>query len=104
MSEIDPDTLLPSDRMVQQALEGEVTQIHRGQQYAEEGDTFGIENATFEVVAVEKRTLGDLTDADARAEGHRDLEQYRQTLERAHEGFEWDDGSEVVRHRFERLE
>lgn len=104
MSEIDPGTLLPNDRMVQQALEGEVTQIHRGKQYAQEGDTFDIETATFEVVAVEERTLGDLTDADARAEGHRDLEQYRETLERAHTGFEWDDDSEVVRHRFERLE
>ena len=104
MSELEPETLLPSDRMIQQALEGEVTQIHRGQQYAEEGDTFRIENATFEVVAVEECTLGDLTETDARAEGHRDLEQYRQTLERAHEGFEWDDDSEVVRHRFDRRE
>ena len=104
MSEIGPETLLPSERMIQQALEGEVTQIHRGQRYAEEGDTFGIEDATFEVVAVEERTLGDLTDADARAEGHRNLEHYRQTLERAHEGFEWDDDSEIVRHQFERLE
>ncbi|AUX10066.1 hypothetical protein AArcSl_2444 [Halalkaliarchaeum desulfuricum] len=104
MAQIAPDTLLPSDRMVQQTLDGEITQIHRGQQYAEEGDTFSIEDVTFEVVDVEERTLGDLTDEDARAEGHRDLEHYRQTLERAHEGFEWDDDSEIVRHRFERRE
>ena len=37
MSQIDAGTILPSERMRQQALEGEVTQIHRGQAYAEEG-------------------------------------------------------------------
>jgi uncharacterized protein YhfF len=53
------------------------------------------------VVAVDDRTLGDMTDADARAEGARDLDQYKQILERAHESFEWEDDSEIVRHRFE---
>ncbi|MFC4246441.1 ASCH domain-containing protein [Natribaculum luteum] len=102
MSELEPDTLLPSDRMRTQALEGEVTQIHRGQQYAEEGDTFTIDDVTFEVVEVTDRTLGDLTDDDARAEGMSGLEEYRQVLERAHDNFEWDDDSDVVLHRFER--
>ncbi|SDR29172.1 ASCH domain-containing protein [Natronobacterium texcoconense] len=101
MSEIEPDELLPNDRMKQQALEGEVTQIHRGHQYADEGDTFTIENTTFEVREVSDRTLGDLTDEDAQAEGMDDLEAYRQLLERAHENFEWDDDSEIVLHRFE---
>jgi uncharacterized protein YhfF len=102
MAEIDPDTLLPSERMRQQALDGEVTQIHRGQQYADEGDTFEIADTTFEVVTVAERTLGDMTDDDARAEGARDLDHYRQILERAHEHFEWDDDSDIVVHRFER--
>lgn len=104
MSEIDPDTLLPNDRMRQQALDGEVTQIHRGQRYAEEGDTFDVDGTPFEVVAVDDRTLGDMTDADARAEGARDLEHYKQILERAHDHFEWEDDSEIVRHRFERTD
>lgn len=101
MSELDPGELLPSDRMRSQALEGEVSQIHRGHQYAEPGDTFTIEDTTFEVTDVTERTLGDLTDEDARAEGMDDLEGYRELLERAHENFEWDDDSDVVRHRFE---
>ena len=104
MAEIDPATLLPNDRMRQQALDGDVTQIHRGQQYAYEGDTFDIEGTTFEVVEVTERTLGDMTDDDARAEGAQDLEHYRQILERAHDNFEWDDSSDIVRHRFERQE
>jgi hypothetical protein len=103
VTDIDPDTLLPSERMRRQALDGDVTQIHRGQAYADAGDRFRIDDATFEVVAVDERTLGEMTDADAQAEGARDLDHYREILERAHDGFEWDDDSEIVRHRFERV-
>ncbi len=101
MAQIDPETLLPSERMMRQAVDGEVTQIHRGQQYAGEGDTFEIDGTEFAVVEVSERTLGEMTDEDARAEGARDLEHYRQILERAHENFEWEDDSTVVLHRFE---
>jgi hypothetical protein len=104
MTEREPSELLPSDRMQNQVLDGEVTQIHRGHQYAAEGDTFTIEGTTFEITDVTERTLGDLTDEDARAEGMDDLEAYERLLERAHENFEWDDDSEVVRHRFEPAE
>ena len=101
MGEIEPETLLPNERMRQGALDGDVTQIHRGHSYAEEGDTFSIDGASFEVTDVTERTLGGLTDEDARAEGARDLDHYKQILERAHDHFEWDD-SEIVCHRFER--
>jgi hypothetical protein len=104
VTDIDPEVLLPSERMRRQAVEGDVTQIHRGRAYAEAGDRFDVDGTTFEVVAVEERTLGDLTDADARAEGAADVAQYRAILNRAHDEFEWDDSSGVVRHRFERVE
>lgn len=104
MARIDAETLLPTDRMREAALAGDVTQIHRGNPYAETGDTFAVDGATFEVTSVDRRTLGDLTDEDARAEGAADLDAYRRRLERAHaDGFEWDDDSPVVRHRFERV-
>jgi hypothetical protein len=102
MADIDPGTLLPNERMQARASDGDVTQIHRGRQYAQEGDTFEVDGQTFEVVDVEERTLGDMTDADARAEGARDLDHYRERLRRTHENFEWDDDSEVVVHRFEK--
>ncbi len=104
MADIEADTLLPSPRMREQALEGEVKQIHRGQSYAEEGDRFSIEETTFELVEIRERTLGEMTDEDARKEGVEDLEAYKQLLERAHDHFEWDDESDVVLHRFERLD
>jgi hypothetical protein len=107
MAEIDAGDLLPNERVRGMALDGEVTQIHRGgnRRYAEPGDTFEIEGTTFEVTDVEERTLGEMTDADARREGSESLEAYRGRMERVHGGdFEWDDSSEVVRYRFERRE
>ncbi|KZN24559.1 hypothetical protein A4G99_09310 [Haladaptatus sp. R4] len=104
MSKIDADTLLPSEHVQRAVTAGQVSQLHRGNPYAEEGDTFDIDGETFEVVAVTERTLGDLTDEDARAEGSEDLDAYRERLDRAHDGFEWDDDATVFRHRFERVE
>ncbi|WP_135827845.1 ASCH domain-containing protein [Halorussus halobius] len=103
MTTIDADVLLPNERMREGAREGEVIQIHRGDQYAEEGDEFELDGETFAVVEVRERTLGDLTDEDARREGMADLDQYREVLNRAHDHFEWDDDSEVVLHRFEKV-
>jgi hypothetical protein len=102
MASIDASDLLPNERVEQMALSGELTQLHRGDRYADEGDTFEIDGVTFVVTAVDERTLGDLTDADARAEGSEDLAAYRRRLEAVHDSFEWDDDSAVVRHRFER--
>jgi len=102
MSNIDADELLPSERMRTGAAEGDVTQVHRGHRYADEGDTFAVDGESFEVVEVTERTLGDLTDEDARREGSADLDAYRERLVRAHGGeFEWDDDAEVYRHVFE---
>lgn len=101
MGEIDAGDLLPTDRLREAVLDGEVTQLHRGHRYADEGDAFEIDGRRFVVSDVTRRTLGDLTDADARAEGAEDLAAYRRRLDRVHEDFEWDPDSEVVRHRFE---
>ena len=104
MTTIDAENLLPNDRMRSGARDGEITQIHRGDQYADEGDRFEVDGESFEVVEVRDRTLGDLTDEDAQKEGMADLEQYREILNRAHDNFEWDDDSDVVLHRFEKVE
>lgn len=104
MARIDAADVLPNEHVRSMAAEGKLTQLHRGHAYAEEGDTFEIDGHTFEVTGVDSRTMGDLTDEDARAEGSEDLDAYRARLERVHDEFEWDDDTEVVRHRFERRE
>jgi len=103
MSVNDPNDLLPNDRVKQAALDGDVTQLHRGNQYGEEGDVFEIDGVEFELVEVTARTLGAMTDEDARREGSPSLEAYKERMVKAHGGnFEWDDDADVVRHRFER--
>ncbi|XVH31467.1 ASCH domain-containing protein [Haloferacaceae archaeon DSL9] len=105
MNEIEVDTLLPNDEVKDAVRNGDVSQIHRGKAYAEEGDRFELDGATFEITAVEERTLGDLTDEDAQTEGSPDLDRYKRRLDSAHaEGFEWNDDADVVRHAFERVE
>ncbi|WP_435159498.1 ASCH domain-containing protein [Haladaptatus sp. DFWS20] len=104
MAEIDADTILPAEHIQQAVASGRVSQLHRGDQYADEGDTFDIDGETFEVVEVTERKLGDLTDEDAQAEGSANLEEYRQRLNHAHDHFEWDDDATVYRHRFEQVE
>ncbi len=107
MAEIDPDALLPNDRVKKAVLEGEITQLSRGagNRYAEPNDTFALEGTRFEVTGVEQRTLDDLTDADARREGSPSLEAYKARMEKVHPGnFEWDGSSEILTYRFQRVE
>ncbi|WP_227375395.1 ASCH domain-containing protein [Haladaptatus halobius] len=104
MAHIDANTVLPAEHIQQAVASGRVSQLHRGDRYADQGDTFDIDGETFEVVEVTERTLGDLTDEDARAEGSENLDAYRERLNQAHEHFEWDDDATVYRHRFERAE
>jgi len=101
MAQIDAGEILPNEHVQQMAAEGRVTQMHRGHQYADEGDTFEIDGTAFEVTDVTHRTLGDMTDEDAQREGSADLEAYKQRMKKVHGSFEWDDDSDVVRHRFE---
>ncbi|MBV0924156.1 ASCH domain-containing protein [Halomicroarcula limicola] len=100
MAHIDAGELLPNEHVQRMAADGEITQMHRGHRYADEGDTFDIDGTTYEVTDVTERTLGDLTDEDARREGSADLDAYRDRLARVHDEFEWDDDNDVVRHRF----
>lgn len=104
MARIDASTVLPAEHIRQAVASERVSQLHRGDRYADEGDTFDIDGETFEVVEVTERKLGDLTDEDAQAEGSEDLDAYRERLNQAHEQFEWDDDATVYRHRFERAE
>ena len=105
MAEIDAPDLLPNDRVQQMALSGTVSQIHRGasQHYADDTSRPWSAANAFEVTSVDERTLGDMTDEDAKREGSESLEAYKERMVKVHGGnFEWDDSSTVVRYRFER--
>jgi len=100
---IDAEELLPAERIRQAVVTGDVTQLHRGDRHAAEGDQFTIDNVLFEVTTVREEQLGELTDEDARAEGSENLAAYKKRIERTH-GITWDDTDTTVRHEFERVD
>jgi hypothetical protein len=100
MASIKADDLLPAQRLRDAVAEGEITQIHRGDRHADEGDTFLIDGVEYELTEVRKRRLGELTDEDARAEGSPNLEAYKKRIEKTHDTT-WDDDSTAYLHDFE---
>jgi hypothetical protein len=107
MAAIDVDALLPNGHVKEAVREGKMTQLTRGAgtRYADAGDTFEVDDETFEVVEVDERKLGDMTDADAEREGSPSLDAYKARMKRAHGGnFEWDEDADVLTYRFERRE
>jgi hypothetical protein len=100
MASIEADDLLPAQRLRDAVAEGEITQIHRGDRHADEGDTFLIDGVEYELTEVRKRRLGELTDEDARAEGSPNLEAYKKRIEKTHDTT-WDDDSTAYLHDFE---
>ncbi len=88
MAKVDAGTVLPSEHIQQAVTAGRVSQHRRGNPHAKERDTFDIDGETFKIVDVTERTLGDLTDEDAQAEGSEELDAYRERLDRAHDHFE----------------
>ncbi|WP_251330268.1 ASCH domain-containing protein [Haloplanus pelagicus] len=103
MTLIEANELLPAARIRRAAVAGDVTQLHRGDKHASEGDRFEIDDVVFEVTTVREERLGDLTDEDARAEGSPDLDAYKKRIERTHD-VTWDDDDTAVLHRFERVD
>ena len=94
------DRLVSQSRLVEAALAGRKTEQRRDGVYAYPGETFELEGTVFEVVSVTRERLGDMGEAEARAEGFESLEQYRDLILRMHRGMEWDEDHLVWVHRF----
>ena len=103
MGSIKADDLLPAQRLRDAVSEGEITQIHRGDRHADEGDVFRIDGREYELVEVRERRLGELTDEDARAEGSPNLRAYKRRIEETHDTT-WDGSSTAYLHDFEPVE
>lgn len=96
------DRLVRHPRLVEAALAGIKTQQRRDGVYAYPGETFLLENTQFTVTALERRTLGDMTDDDAKAEGYPNLAAYKDLILRMHPGMEWDNSHKLWVHIFEK--
>ena len=98
----DIDRLVTHPRLVAAVLSGAKTQQRRNGVYAYPGEIFQLEGVTFVVTALEQQRLGDMSDADAQAEGYPDLEAYKQIILRMHAGMTWDDDGVAWVHTFKR--
>lgn len=94
--------LVRQPKLVEAALSGHKTQQRRDGIYAYPGETFKLNKVFFTVTALERQRLGDMTDADAKAEGYPNLAMYKSLILRMHAGMTWEVGSLVWVHSFKR--
>lgn len=94
--------LVTHPKLVAATIAGAKTQQRRDGLYAYPNETFELEGITFVVTSVERQRLGDMTDADAQAEGYPNLEMYQQIILKMHANMTWDADSLVWVHTFKR--
>lgn len=97
------DRLVRHKRFVDAALDDRKTEQRRNGIYGYPGETFELEGQRFEIVGLSHDRLGDMSEADAKREGYKNLEQYRDLIIRMHRGMEWDVEHRVWVHRFRRV-
>ncbi len=92
--------LVTHPRLVEAVLAGKKTEQRRDGIYAYPGEKFELEGVEFTVTGLERKTLGDMTDADAQAEGYPNIAMYKDLILRMHQGMEWDESHKVWVHTF----
>ena len=98
----DIDRLVRHPKLVEAALAGKKTQQRRDGVYAYPGETFELDGVPFIATSLEQQRLGDMTDADANAEGYPSLDMYKGLILKMHAGMTWDEDDLVWVHSFKR--
>jgi hypothetical protein len=98
----DIDRLVTHPKLVESALAGKKTEQRRDGVYAYPGETFTLDGVEFTVTALEQKTLGDMTDIEAQAEGYPNMEMYKGLILRMHPGMAWDESHLVWVHKFQK--
>jgi len=96
------DRLLRHPKLVAAALSGQKTQQRRDGLYAYPGERFQLEGIDFIVTAIERQRIGDMTDADAQAEGYPNMAVYKDLILKMHANMEWNEDGLVWVHSFKR--
>ena len=95
------DRLVNHPKLVEAALAGRKTQQRRNGVYAYPGEEFELGEKKFRVVDLRRECLGDMTDAEARAEGYPSREVYLELIKKMHKGVDLDLNGKVWVHEFE---
>ena len=96
------DSLVTHPKLIEATLAGNKTQQRRNGVYAYPNETFELEGVQFTVTSLERQSLGDMTDADAQAEGYPNIDMYKDLILRMHAGMKWNEGHPVWVHTFEK--
>ncbi len=96
--------LVKHPKSVASALQGIKTQQRRDGVYAHPGDTFELDSITFVITELKRQPLGEMTDADAMAEGYPNLAAYKNIILNMHKGMTWNNDTEVWVHCFKRIQ
>lgn len=100
----DIERLVRHPRLVAAAINGEKTEQRRDGVYAWPGETFELDGVAFVCTGLTRQRLGEMTDADARAEGYDSLAAYRDLILRMHRGMQWNENAQVWVHAFRRCD
>jgi len=94
------ERLITIDDDIQHVLEGKKLVTRRNGRYADPGEIMELRGKKFEVYKVYQQPLGEMTDADAKAEGYEDFEAYKQFILSMHQGMPWIPTMKVWVHEF----
>jgi hypothetical protein len=94
------ERLVTHEKLVAATIAGRKTQQRRNGVYGYPNETFELEGKMFVVTDLYRQTLGEMTDADAQAEGYPNLEMYRDLILRMHAGMEWNNDAPTWVHCF----
>jgi len=94
--------LVTHPKMVASVIAGSKVQQRRNGLYAYPDEVFELEGIPFVIISVEMKRLGDMTEADAQAEGYPTLGAYKQLILKMHAGMSWNDEDQVWVHTFKR--
>ena len=96
------ERLVSHPKLVEATLAGRKTEQRRDGVYAYPDEEFDLDGITFIVTALKQQKLGEMTDADAQAEGYPSMEMYKGLILKMHKGMDWDEEALVWVHCFKR--
>jgi len=98
------ENLIKHPKSIEAAIAGIKTQQRRDGVYAHPGDEFELKDVKFVVTELKRQTLGEMTDADAKAEGYPSLEFYKNLILNMHKGMSWENDAKVWVHCFKKID
>lgn len=97
------ENLVRHPKLVTAVLSGRKTQQRRNGVYGYPDEVFSLEGISFKINALYQQRLGDMTDADAQAEGYPHLAVYKNLILNMHTGMTWNENDTVWVHQFEKI-